>query len=182
MFSPTIIYSKLARLCTRCQKQVATLENVGAGGGAETLLEFTLGAAYVALARNQCSPDFFNVETIDPRGDEVGWACGTFAKIAVAHQVVQLAEAAWQQAPVGSLKDEARKTSDVLKKLGTPLAFHYAVPKEVDAGCSNAAEDVLEERDPLCGVTDGLDASGVKAVEFMISWKPPRRPTHVPTS
>lgn len=182
MFSPTIIYSKLARLCTRCQKQVATLENVGAGGGAETLLEFTLGAAYVALARNQCSPDFFNVETIDPRGDEVGWACGTFAKIAVAHQVVQLAEAAWQQAPVGSLKDEARKTSDVLKKLGTPLAFHYAVPKEVDAGCSNAAEDVLEERDPLCGVTDGLDASGVKAVEFMISWKPPRCPTHVPTS
>ena len=175
-------YSKLARLCTRCQKQVATLENVGAGGGAETLLEFTLGAAYVAVARNQCSPDFFNVETIDPRGDEVGWACGTVAKIAVAHQMVQLAEAAWQQAPVGSLKDEARKTSDALKKLGTPLAFHYAVPKEVDAGCSNAAEDVLEERDPLCGVTDGLDASGVKAVEFMISWKPPRCPTHVPTS
>lgn len=61
------------------------------------------------------------METIDPRGDEVGWACGTFAKIAVVHQVVQLAEAAWQQAPVGSLKDEARKTSDTLKKL--PVLF-----------------------------------------------------------
>ena len=162
-------YSKLTRLCARCAKQIALWENVHAGASAECLLELALEAAYVALARGQCEPDFFCVETIDPnsKGDEVGWAAGTFAKIAVVQQLVQMAEVAWQQAPVGKLKDEAREVTEVLKKLSTPLAYHTNVPKDVVADPAASGQDDLEQKDPLVVLTQHLAAGKEKAAEFI---------------
>ena len=160
-------YSKLTRLCARCSKQTALWENVHAGASPERLLELTLEVAYVALARGQCAPDFFCVQTIDPTGDEVGWAAGTFAKIAVVQQVVQMAEVASQQAPVGKLKDEAREVAEVVKKLGTPLSYHVNVPQDISEDSAAPEENALEQKDPLAVLTQNLPAGKEKAAEFI---------------
>ena len=155
-------YSKLGRLCGLATKHAST----NSAMAAEDLLHLSFQACYVAMARGHCDPSFFTQENIDPRGEAVGWARGTFTKLIVVQQLMNLAEAAFQRAPVGKAKDAARLLRDALMKIKTPLGYHQAVPKDGSAEVAPDPNELLDQ-DPVTILTHGMEPAAQRIVEFV---------------